>query len=62
MSIAKLTKVEAPQLDDLDQSAFDIDVDVKVEQIPASTMITSVVVCTPGCTSPGGGSFCSYCC
>nr|P85065.1 RecName: Full=Lantibiotic 107891 [Microbispora sp. 107891] len=24
--------------------------------------VTSWSLCTPGCTSPGGGSNCSFCC
>lgn len=42
---------------------FDLDIDSVVTlDIEDSTMITSVSLCTPGCTSPGTGSGCSYCC
>jgi gallidermin/nisin family lantibiotic len=46
----------------LDVDAFDLDLEVKVEDVMASPAVTSWSICTPGCTSPGGGSNCSFCC
>jgi len=41
---------------------FDLDLEIGVEQSVAGPAVTSISVCTPGCTSEGGGSGCSYCC
>ncbi|MFW5417289.1 gallidermin family lantibiotic [Nocardiopsis sp. CNT-189] len=41
---------------------FDLDLEVSVEATSVSPAVSSNFLCTPGCTSPGGGSFCSYCC
>lgn len=46
----------------LDTDAFDLDLEVSTQEMTVSPAITSHFFCTPGCTSPGGGSFCSYCC
>lgn len=45
-----------------DAGMFDLDMDIQVELTPASPAITSKSLCTPGCTSAGGGSNCSFCC
>ena len=57
MSTALLDDVRT---DDLD--LFDLDLEVSVEKMSANPMWTSHSLCTPGCTSPGGGSHCSFCC
>lgn len=62
MTVSMISGVEVPVLTGADENDFDLDVDVAVQTVAASTAITSRFVCTPGCTSPGGGSFCSYCC
>jgi gallidermin/nisin family lantibiotic len=62
MTVSMISGVEVPVLTGTDENNFDLDVDVAVQTVAASTAITSKFVCTPGCTSPGGGSFCSYCC
>ncbi len=49
-------------LDVDDADLFDLDAEITVGQITAGPAITSWSVCTPGCTSPNGGSGCSYCC
>ena len=59
MSIDLITQ---PQTDIAVDDLFDLDVDVNIEMTTASPMITSVSLCTPGCTSEGGGSQCSFCC
>lgn len=41
---------------------FDLDAEVTVQTSAVTPTITSVSLCTPGCTSPNGGSFCSFCC
>ncbi|GAA2978702.1 gallidermin/nisin family lantibiotic [Actinokineospora diospyrosa] len=41
---------------------FDLDLEVSVEQMSLTPAITSISLCTPGCTSAGGGSNCSFCC
>lgn len=41
---------------------YDLDAEITLSATNATPMITSKFICTPGCTSPGGGSFCSYCC
>lgn len=43
------------------ENAYDLDAEITMAASNAP-MITSRFICTPGCTSPGGGSFCSYCC
>jgi uncharacterized Fe-S cluster-containing MiaB family protein len=43
----------------------EFDIDLAVETIPGAMdpkMITSVIFCTEGCTSPNTGSGCSFCC
>ncbi|MEW2505761.1 gallidermin/nisin family lantibiotic [Amycolatopsis sp. CA-161197] len=50
----------AAVIDDVD--LFDLDLEVGVEQMSVTPAITSISLCTPGCTSPGGGSNCSFCC
>ncbi|QXJ22484.1 hypothetical protein AGRA3207_003488 [Actinomadura graeca] len=48
---------------DMDFDAdFDLDIDSSVITVTTGPSVTSHAVCTPGCTSPGGGSFCSWCC
>lgn len=42
--------------------SFDLDIVIDTKAQSNSAAITSRFFCTPGCTSPGGGSFCSYCC
>jgi gallidermin/nisin family lantibiotic len=57
--------VVTEQPEDLEYTdPFDLDVKVFGEPMSpvAGPAITSRFLCTPGCTSPGGGSFCSYCC
>lgn len=44
------------------EDLFDLDLAVATNEVAAGPTITSWFVCTPGCTSPGGGSFCSWCC
>lgn len=42
-----------------------LDLDVDIDTMPADTafpQFRSISLCTSGCTSQGGGSFCSYCC
>lgn len=41
---------------------FDLDLEMGVETVAASPAVTSISLCTPGCTSAGGGSNCSFCC
>ncbi|HEY2764650.1 MAG TPA: gallidermin/nisin family lantibiotic [Pseudonocardiaceae bacterium] len=41
---------------------FDLDLQVGFEATAASPAFTSWSYCTPGCTSDGGGSGCSFCC
>ncbi|MGW3991866.1 gallidermin/nisin family lantibiotic [Amycolatopsis sp. NPDC004772] len=50
----------APAIGDVD--LFDLDLEVGVEKMSVTPAITSISLCTPGCTSPGGGSNCSFCC
>jgi gallidermin/nisin family lantibiotic len=57
MSTALLDAVKADELD-----LFDLDLEVSVEKMNVNPMWTSHSLCTPGCTSPGGGSNCSFCC
>jgi gallidermin/nisin family lantibiotic len=45
-----------------DLDILDLDIEVGTEEAAAGPMVTSWSICTPGCTSPGGGSACSYCC
>ncbi|MFI5493480.1 gallidermin/nisin family lantibiotic [Actinoplanes sp. NPDC051859] len=59
MSIDLITQ---PQTDVTVDDLFDLDVDVNIEMTTASPMVTSWSLCTPGCTSEGGGSQCSFCC
>lgn len=48
------------------EEIVDINLDVDVDDIPMEMIdqvrLTSISLCTPGCTSPGGGSGCSWCC
>lgn len=44
------------------EDPFDLDVEVSTQEVSFSSTITSKFLCTGGCTSPGGGSFCSWCC
>ncbi|MEV7652236.1 gallidermin/nisin family lantibiotic [Kocuria marina] len=48
------------------EKVMDIDLEIDIDAMPtdadAQPMITSISLCTPGCTSPGGGSQCSWCC
>ncbi len=50
--------------DTLDELNFDFEfsVDTEIVDKDATPDIQSIILCTPGCTSPGGGSFCSWCC
>lgn len=57
MSTALLDTVTTDELD-----LFDLDLEVSVEKMNVNPMWTSHSLCTPGCTSPGGGSNCSFCC
>lgn len=57
MSTALLDTVQTDELD-----LFELDLDVSIEKLAVNPMITSVSLCTPGCTSRGGGSNCSFCC
>lgn len=57
MSTALLDTVTT---DDLD--LFDLDLEINVEKMDVHPAVTSKFLCTPGCTSPGGGSMCSFCC
>lgn len=41
---------------------FDLDAEISVAVMSTEPAITSASICTPGCTSPGTGSFCSFCC
>ncbi|MFD7643991.1 gallidermin/nisin family lantibiotic [Kitasatospora sp. NPDC059795] len=41
---------------------FELDAQIEVETEIAGPNVTSLSLCTPGCTSPNGGSACSYCC
>lgn len=50
----------APAPGDVD--LFDLDLEVSVEKMTFTPAITSHSLCTPGCTSAGGGSNCSFCC
>jgi len=47
---------------DQDLELLDIDLEIGVETVAATPAITSISLCTPGCTSAGGGSNCSFCC
>ncbi|SDC53842.1 gallidermin/nisin family lantibiotic [Actinokineospora iranica] len=49
-----------PVVQELD--LFDLDLEVGVDTMSVDPAVTSVSLCTPGCTSPGGGSNCSFCC
>jgi gallidermin/nisin family lantibiotic len=49
-----------PAIGDID--LFDLDLEVGVEKMGVTPAVTSISLCTPGCTSPGGGSNCSFCC
>jgi len=62
MTVNMISGVETPVLTGVDEDEFDLDVDARSFRVAASTAVTSVFVCIPGCTSQGGGSFCSYCC
>jgi Gallidermin len=44
------------------QDLFDLDLVVSTEETADSSDFRSWILCTAGCTSPGGGSNCSYCC
>lgn len=57
MSTALLDTVTT---DDLD--LFDLDLEVSLVKMDVHPAVTSKFLCTPGCTSPGGGSMCSFCC
>jgi len=46
----------------VEPDVFDLDIEVGIETVAASPAITSWSLCTPGCTSAGGGSNCSFCC
>jgi len=45
---------------------LDIDLEIDIDAMPTDSdsapQITSWSFCTGGCTSRGGGSFCSWCC
>lgn len=41
----------APAIGDVD--LFDLDLEVGVEKMSVTPAITSISLCTPGCTSPG---------
>lgn len=42
--------------------SFDLDITIDTKPQAQKEYIRSWFICTPGCTSPGGGSFCSFCC
>ena len=45
---------------------LDIDLEIDIDAMPTDSdsapEIRSWILCTGGCTSRGGGSFCSWCC
>jgi len=45
---------------------LDIDLEIDIDAMPTDSdsapEIWSWILCTGGCTSRGGGSFCSWCC
>ena len=52
--------IEAEKATDIE---FDIDIDIMPTSADDSVpMLTSISLCTGGCTSAGGGSMCSWCC
>lgn len=53
-----ILEISTPESSDL----LDLDLTIGVEEITAGPEIKSWSLCTPGCTSPGGGSNCSFCC
>jgi gallidermin/nisin family lantibiotic len=53
-----ILEIRSAETDDL----LDLDLSIGVEEISAGPAVTSWWLCTPGCTSPGGGSNCSFCC
>jgi len=61
MSTALMDTVNTGKTDVFDD-LFDLDVQVYEGKMPASPAWTSISLCTPGCTSAGGGSNCSFCC
>lgn len=61
MTTATLDAPVLDRIDDLD-IALDMDFDVKPNSSDVGPQITSISLCTAGCTSPGGGSQCSWCC
>lgn len=56
---ATTATLEAEKVMDID---LEIDIDAMPTDADAQPMITSISLCTAGCTSPGGGSQCSWCC
>lgn len=56
------TPVKAIEEIESEVELFDLDTEVTVQDVSATPTITSWSLCTPGCTSPNGGSFCSFCC
>jgi len=60
MTVPAETQLEVESPDDAE--IFDLDLEVNLETMSTDPAITSHIICTPGCTSPGGGSFCSFCC
>jgi len=53
-------EMAVPALSEVD--LFDLDLEVSVAPMAATPALTSISLCTPGCTSAGGGSNCSFCC
>jgi lantibiotic bacteriocin len=62
MQTIETTTIETatPVRDEVD--LFDLDLEVGTEKMSITPAVTSILLCTPGCTSPGGGSNCSFCC
>lgn len=49
-------------LETTDMLDLDVDVDAMPTELTDKQQVMSGWFCTYGCTSRGGGSFCSYCC
>lgn len=62
MSPSLLTRAQTNDELLSEDGLFDLDMEIGVETVSASPAITSISLCTPGCTSAGGGSMCSFCC
>ena len=54
---------EEALLDELElELEAEIDIEIMPDDSDATPMLTSISLCTAGCTSRGGGSRCSWCC